>query len=179
MAIPDNRINYTVDDYWLFPEDNIRREIIDGELYVSASPFRKHQTAVGNLYYHLRAYLEMHPLGTLLLAPFSVVLSPTDVVEPDLLYVAAERSAILTDKGVQGAPDLVVEVLSSKTRRVDETVKRDLYARAGVREYWLVDTDERSMRIWRAGGRGFADQPDPLESALFPGFSLPFSRLFL
>lgn len=185
MAIPDNKTNYTVDDYWLFPEDNIRREIIDGELYMTSNPVRKHQTAAGNLYDRLRKFLVAHPLGSVYSAPFSVVLSDTDVVEPDVVFIAAERSASVTDKGIQGAPDLMVEVLSGPTRRVDETVKRDLYEEAGVREYWLVDPDERGVRIWRAEKQTFAAPldllalaEDDLESPLLPGFSLPLTQIF-
>jgi Uma2 family endonuclease len=185
MTISDSRTHYTVEDYWLFPEDNIRREIIDGELHVTPNPIRKHETAASSLYRHLRSFLEAHPLGAVYSAPFSVVLSDRDVVEPDLLFVAAERSASVTDKGFEGAPDLVVEVLSGPTRRIDETVKRDLYEEVGVREYWLVDPDERGVRIWRAEKQKFtapldllALAEDAVESPLLPGFSLPLPQIF-
>jgi len=184
MAIPDNKTQYTVDDYWLFPEDNVRREIIDGELHVTPNPVRKHETAVGSVLKHLRSFLESHPLGTVYSA-LSVVLSDTDVVEPDLVFVTAERSASVTDDGIEGAPDLIIEVLSGGTRRIDETVKRDLFEEAGVREYWLVDPDERNVRIWRAEKQKFAAPldllalaEDAIESPLLPGFSLPLPQIF-
>ena len=185
MAMTDSRTHYTVDDYWLFPEDNVRREIIDGELHVTPNPIRKHEMAVGSIFKHLRKFLETHPLGAAYSAPFSVVLSDRDIVEPDVLFVAAERSASVTDKGIKGAPDLVVEVLAGPTRRIDETVKRDLYAESGVREYWLVDPDERTVRIWRAEKQTFAAPldlmalaEDAIESPLLPGFSLPLPQIF-
>jgi Uma2 family endonuclease len=185
MAISDSKTRYTVDDYWLFPEDNVRREIIDGELHVTPNPIRKHEMAVGSVFKHLRAFLEAHPLGTVYSSPFSVVLSETDVVEPDLVFVAAERAGSVTDDGIEGAPDLVVEVLAGPTRRIDETVKRGLYEEAGVREYWLVDPDERTVRIWRAEKQAFAAPldlmalaEDAIESPLLPGFSLPLPQIF-
>ena len=185
MAISDSKTHYTVDDYWLFPEDNVRREIIDGELHVTPNPIRKHEMAVGSVVKHLRAFLEAHPLGTVYSSPFSVVLSETDVVEPDVVFVSTERSAAVTDDGIEGAPDLVVEVLASPTRRIDETVKRGLYEEAGVREYWLVDPDERTVRIWRAEKQTFAAPldlmalaEDAIESPLLPGFSLPLPQIF-
>jgi Uma2 family endonuclease len=184
MAISDSRTRYTVDDYWLFPEDNVRREIIDGELHVTPNPVRKHETAVGSVLKHLRTFLESHALGTVYSA-LSVVLSDSDVVEPDLVFVAAERSGSVTDDGIEGAPDLVVEVLSGGTRRIDETVKRDLYEEAGVREYWLVDPDERIVRIWRSEKQKFAPPldllalaEDAIESPLLPGFSLSLPQIF-
>jgi len=185
MAISDSKTHYTIHDYWLFPEDNVRREIIDGELHVTPNPIRKHEMAVGGVLKHLRKFLEAHPLGSVHASPFSVVLSETDVVEPDVVFVAAERAAAVTDDGIEGAPDLVVEVLAGPTRRIDETVKRGLYEEAGVREYWLVDPDERTVRIWRAEKQTFAAPldlmalaEDAIESPLLPGFSLPLPQIF-
>jgi Uma2 family endonuclease len=185
MAISDSKTRYTVEDYWLFPEDNVRREIIDGELHVTPNPVRKHEMAAGSVHKHLRSFLEKNPLGTVYSAPFSVVLSDTDIVEPDLVFVSAEHAAAVTDDGIEGAPDLVVEVLSGPTRRIDETVKRGLYEEAGVREYWLVDPDERTVRIWRAEKQLFAPPldlmalaEDAIESPLLPGFSLPLPQIF-
>ena len=99
------------------------------------------------------SWLESHPIGQAYFSPFDVVFSRFDVVEPDLLYLSNERaSAVLTDANVQGAPELVVEIGSPSTRKRDETIKRRLYERAGVSEYWIVDPEveltlERVFRV--------------------------------
>ncbi len=95
--------------------------------------------------------MEERGLGSAFIAPFDVVLSDTDVVQPDLLFVSKERESVITEDNVQGAPDLVVEILSPSTERRDKTVKREIYARHGVKEYWLVDTDARSVTVLRLG----------------------------
>ena len=129
----------TYDDYLLFPDDGLRHEIIGGEHYVTASPVTRHQRILLNLCHLIQTYLDEQPTGELLPGPVDVLLSENDIVVPDLLYVSRERSPIITEKNVPGAPDLVIEILSPSTRSRDKRLKRDLYDRAGVNEYWLVD----------------------------------------
>ncbi len=147
---PSSGVKLTYDDFLLFPDDGQRHELIDGEHYVTPSPNTAHQVIVSNLHFALRGDLEAHPAGQLFLAPFDVVFSDFDVVEPDLLYItAARRHEILTTQNVRGAPDLVIEVGSPGTRRRDETIKRRLYERDGVAEYWMVDPELEVVRIYR------------------------------
>src|SRR5436305_12018508 len=101
----------TYEDYLLLPDDGHRYEIIDGELFVTPSPNEKHQTAAYNLVLLIGNYLAKHKMGRLLFAPFDVVFSDYDVVQPDLLFIRRERKGILTKKNVQGAPDLAIEIL--------------------------------------------------------------------
>ncbi|HZF11542.1 MAG TPA: Uma2 family endonuclease, partial [Thermoanaerobaculia bacterium] len=122
-------------------------------------------------------------MGTVLYAPFDVLLSPHDVVQPDLLFISNERAAILTEANAQGAPDLVAEILSDSTLRRDETLKRDRYERFGVLEYWLVDPLRRTVRIFRRSGTGFAapqelSAMDILTTPLLPGFEIRVSEIF-
>jgi Uma2 family endonuclease len=131
-------------------------------------------------------WLETHPIGRIYHAPFDVVLSNFDVVEPDLLYVSASRmAAILTPKHVRGAPDLVIEIASPGTRARDATIKHTLYERAGVLEYWIVDPEIDVVRIHRQAGQRFArpvelsrDNGDVLTTPLLPGLELPLARIF-
>ena len=117
-------------------------------------------------------------------APLDVILTRFDVVEPDLLYVSRDRSAVLKD-WVRGAPDLVVEVGSPSTRKRDETIKRTLYEREGVVEYWIVDPKIDVVRVYRRKGDRF-ERPaelsraagDVLTTALLPGLELPLSEIF-
>ena len=115
----------TYDDFLLFPDDGKRHELIDGEHYVTPSPNTKHQRVSGNLHFFIRSWLEDHPLGQVFYAPFDVVFSRFDVVEPDLLYLSNERVAeVVTAQHVTGAPDIIIEIGSPGTRRRDETIKR-------------------------------------------------------
>ena len=179
-------VKLTYDDFLLFPDDGKRHELIDGEHYVTPSPNRKHQAIVWNLTQVIGPYLESHPIGRAFTAPFDVVFSEFDVVEPDLLYISNSKQAdILTAKHVRGAPDLVVEIGSPSTRRRDETIKRKLYERCGVEEYWVIDPEIETIAVYRHAGNNYqrvlelvAERHDALTSSLFPGLSAPLTRIF-
>ena len=183
---PTSSVKLTYDDFLLFPDDGQRHELIDGEHYVTPSPNTAHQVIVGNLYFVLRGYLETNQLGQVFMAPLDVVFSDFDVVEPDLLFVAAaRRREILTQQNVRGAPDLAIEIGSPGTRRRDETIKRRLYERDGVVEYWIVDPDLEVVRIYRRDDTGYGrprelsrQAGDVLQSPLFPDLSLPLDVIF-
>jgi len=132
MRPDSSRVKLTYDDFVLFPDDGQRHELIDGEHYVTPSPNMKHQRVSGNLHFLMRTWLEHHPVGQVFYAPFDVVFTRYDVVEPDLLYMSNARArAVLTAANVQGAPELVIEIGSPSTRKRDETIKRRLYEREG------------------------------------------------
>ena len=115
-----------------------------------AAPNLKHQTVQGNLYYHLRRFITEHELGKLFIAPCDVVLSDTDVVQPDLLFVSRKREHLLSGgDNVRGAPDLVIEILSPASADRDQGYKCKLYGRCGVTEYWLVDPIAETVSIHR------------------------------
>jgi Uma2 family endonuclease len=128
-ALPNPRgVKLTYDDFVLFPDDGLRHELIDGEHYVTPSPNTKHQKIVITLAAQIFNWVKEHRAGQVFVAPFDVVFTEFDVVEPDVLYMSNERAAeILTDANVQGVPELVVEIGSPSTRKRDETVKRLLY----------------------------------------------------
>jgi Uma2 family endonuclease len=139
-----------------------------------------------NLTLVIGTWLEEHPVGRAFFAPFDVVFTRFDVVEPDLLYMSNARAAeILTAANVQGVPELVVEIGSPGTRRRDETVKRRLYERAGVTEYWVVDPELDAVRVYARNGQGFgrprelaAEAGDVLTTPLLPGLQMPLARIF-
>src|SRR6266851_2987465 len=124
----------TYEDLRKMPEDGKRYELIDGEVYMTPSPNTKHQTIVGNLHMALRQFVDNRGLGKIFLAPFDVVFGERTAVQPDLLFIRKSRLSILTDLNVQGAPDLVIEVLSPSTASFDRETKLQVYARAGVAE---------------------------------------------
>ena len=183
---PSSSLKLTYDDFLLFPDDGKRHELIDGEHYVTPSPNMGHQRVLGTLHGLIWSYLQTHPIGEVFLAPFDVVLSMLDVVEPDLLYLSHDRAAkALTPDNVKGAPELVVEVASKGTRRRDETIKRRLYERAGVSEYWLVDPTMDAIRVYRREGTRFGrplelsrEAGDVLTTPLLPGLALLLTRIF-
>jgi Uma2 family endonuclease len=176
---------FTYEDYLNFPQDGRRHELIDGEQYVTPSPVRRHQELLLRLAVRLETHLQNQPLGRVFIAPLDVILSDLDVVEPDLLYISNERSDILGD-WVRGAPDLVVEILSPGTRKVDEITKRRLYDRVGVREYWIVDPDLDAVKVYRRSEDGTfprvaeltREAHDTLASLLLPGLSIELDELF-
>ena len=179
-------LKLTYDDFLLFPDDGKRHELIDGEHYVTPSPTVRHQEISGRLYLLIGTWLQDHPVGRIFYAPLDVLFSRFDVVEPDLLYVSNERvPALLSGQYVTGAPDLVVEIASPGTRRRDETIKRRLYERSNVVEYWVVDPDIDVIRIYRRAGDRFEravelsrEADDVLTTALLPGLDIPLSRVF-
>lgn len=149
------RVVLTYEDYAALPNDGRRYEVHDGELSVTPAPGRRHQETIGNLYLVLRQHIDAGALGTVFLAPFDVILSSTTVVQPDLVYVDSTRASIVTERGVEGAPSLAVEVISPSTPAIDRTVKLQLYARHRVPFYWIVDPDARSIEAYRHGDTGF------------------------
>ena len=175
-------VRYTYADYCAFPDDT-RYELIDGELYMAAAPTRGHQIVVIDLGFLMSNFVTGSNLGIVLIAPFDVILSDEVVVQPDILFVSADRLDIVTERGCFGPPDLVVEILSPSTRERDRETKREVYARFGVKEYWLVDMDARTVTAMElAGGelatRAVFDESGEATSGLLPGLSIRVEDIF-
>ena len=180
QARPTAKLTYA--DYCETPDDE-RWELLDGELIMAPSPTTAHQMVSRNLLVLLHSFVDQRGLGTVLHAPFDVVLSDVNVVQPDVLFISNERSQILTDANVQGAPDLVVEVMSPSTASRDWRIKLDLYAAHGVQEYWIVDPV--GQRVWVMARRDdeMAEvanygSDDILTSPTLPGFAASLSAVF-
>jgi Uma2 family endonuclease len=171
----------TYEDLRRFPNDHLRREIIDGELFVTPAPTTRHQGVVVELVVRLGLYAKEHG-GRVLTAPTDVFLSERDVVEPDVLFVTEEHRARVELPFVRGAPDVVVEVSSPSTRRFELVRKRRVYEAAGVPEYWYVDLDADRVEVHRLEGGHYPppavlSRGDRLASALLPGLDLPVDDL--
>lgn len=176
----ETSIKLTYEDYLAIPDDGRRHEIIDGEYYVNPAPNIKHQIVVMNLSERLSPFVRGRGLGRVLCAPCDVLLGEHGILQPDVLFVSMERMSIVTPDNVQGAPDLVIEVLSSN-RDYDERVKYQAYELAGVSEYWIIDTGNESARVFRRSGGKFAPVPidgDILTTPLLPNFQLRVADLF-
>jgi Uma2 family endonuclease len=175
-------LKYTHADLQLMPDDGKRREIINGELYVTPSPVNYHQKILFNLTLAMGKFLEDNPLGELRFAPLDVILSEHDVLEPDLLLVLNDHKDILQD-WVRGAPDLVIEILSPTTEARDRGIKLKAYARYGVQEYWIVDPIAQVIEVYRLTAEGYhlaatCAKGNAVETPLLPGFSLAVGSIF-
>jgi Uma2 family endonuclease len=185
--MPTSVRRLTAAEFLRIPDDGKKHELIDGIHYVTPSPKLTHQELVGRLHLAIGNFLSgRRDLGRLFLSRLDVVMSDYDVVEPDLLFVSGDQLEILTEANVQGAPALVIEVLSRSTRRRDEVVKRKLFDERGVREYWLVDPKSCRVSICRRAGDGSfptvadlsLEAGETLTTPLLPGFALPMAELF-
>ena len=180
---PPRYRRFTVADYRALPDGAPRYQLIRGSFVMAPAPNRFHQEIVSNLFYLLSSWIRKHDLGKLYVAPFDVHLTDIDVYQPDLAYFSTDRLRYLTDAGADGPPDLVVEVLSPRTAEIDREVKREIYARTGVRELWLVDPDNQSMAVYHL--REDATAPahtltpgDTLTTPLLDGLTIPVERVF-
>ena len=180
-------LKLTYDDYVLFPDDGKLHELIDGEHYVTPSPNTRHQQIQADLFGLTWTRLQTHPIGRVFTSRLDIVFSRFDVVEPDILYLSHERAnEVLTPANLQGAPELVSEIGSPSTRQRDETIKRHLYERSGVSEYWVIDPDIDVVRFYKRTGNARFGRPielsreagDVLTTDLLPGLDLPLARIF-
>jgi Uma2 family endonuclease len=151
----EQRTVWTYDDYAALPDDGNRYEVFDGELVMAPAPTVVHQVDLLNLIFAVRQHVKSHKLGECLAAPCDVILDERTVVQPDLIFVSNERSSIVTEKNIQGAPDLLVEVLSPSTAGRDRVVKLRLYARFGVPHYWLIDLTEKIFEVFELDGTSY------------------------
>lgn len=182
MALPSS-VRFKAADIWDAPDDAKRYEVIDGQLYASPPPVREHQGASGVLYGYIWPYVHARRLGWLYAAPIGVTLDDENGLQPDLVYVSREREAILSKRGIEGPPDLVVEILSPSTRSRDRGIKMRRYAAAGVPHCWLVDPRTRALEAYRLGEQGYTligkQGPGTIFCPeLFPGLEIPIDDLW-
>jgi Uma2 family endonuclease len=178
-------VKVTYADLVELPDDGKRHELFDGEHTMTPAPTPRHQRVTGRIFAAIHAFLLDHPLGEVFAAPVDVVLSEVDVVQPDVVFVSAPRAGMVTEHNLAGPPDLLVEVLSAGSRRRDEVVKRQVYARFGVREYWVVDPELETVRVLALTGASYrevtllsGEARDALTTDLLPGLAIPVARLF-
>jgi Uma2 family endonuclease len=141
-------VRLTYDDYAALPNDGRRYQLIEGDLVVTPAPTISHQRISRNLQHIIVTQVKSQRLGAVFDAPVDVILAGDTVVQPDILFVSRARQEIIAERGVEGAPDLVVEILSDSTRTLDRTTKMRLYARAGVQETWLIDPGAETLEVF-------------------------------
>jgi len=177
-------LKLTVHQLDALPDDGQRYELIDGELFVSKAPGIAHQRSLGRLFVRLSNSLADSGVGEALLTP-GIVFGDYDDVIPDLVVVLAGREGIISDRGLFEAPDLIVEVVSAgeKNSERDRQIKRQLYSRHGVREYWILDPVLKTVEIYRRKRNVLVHEmtlrgSDMLASPLLAGFSCVVSHIF-
>jgi Uma2 family endonuclease len=180
-----DEITWVVEDLWNLPDDGNIYEVIDGELYMTPPPIPDHQNISGNFFYSLSRYIRRHRLGKLFAASCAVILEPgRRGVQPDLFFIRRAHLGIIGEKAVEGVPDLVIEISSPGTARYDRTIKMKVYAEAGVREYWIVDTPKQMVhQFTQPRGSEYTQKKiyhpgDKLRSRLFPELLLKVEELF-
>ena len=182
MVVVKPTTKLTYQDYARTPEGEIW-ELIDGDQFIPSTPGTAHQSVSIRLGSLLHVFVKGRGLGQVYIAPFDVVLSDVDVVQPDLLFISKAREDIVTAANVRGAPDLLVEIRSPSTAGRDWTIKRGLYARYGVKEYWVVDPDERRVWVMLLSGDRLEEvrsygMGDVLTSPTLEGLSIDLDDIF-
>jgi Uma2 family endonuclease len=177
------RIKFTYQDYLNLPDDGKTYQIINGELFMAPAPSPYHQRISRKIERLIETFVEENGLGEVFYAPCDVVLSEEDIVQPDLFFICRERYYIIGDRYISEAPDMVVEILSPTTERLDRFSKRDLYERYGVKELWLVDPMRKEIEVLVLRGRRFElhgrfGEDDVLSSPLLEGLSFKAEEVF-
>lgn len=181
MPAPERRKS-TYEEYSALPEGT-PCQLIGGEFVMSPAPTPYHQIISDNLHHLLGQFVRAHRLGRVIAAPIDVLFTEYDVYQPDLIFIATDRLSTIGDRRIEGAPDLVVEILSPSTAAYDLWDKRLVYEASGVREYWIVDPSRRMIEIYRNvdgrfmrfdGGR----EKGGLSSSLLPGLEVNPEEIF-
>jgi Uma2 family endonuclease len=173
---------FTYDDWLNLPQDCYKYEVINGELITRQSPPTIHQRVSGNLSFSLTRFIRKNNIGEVL-HRLDVVLSMTNIVQPDLLFVTKERSQIISEKNIVEAPDLVVEIISENTKITDQTSKKTLYEKYSVKEYWIVYPDEKKVEQFVLRDevlelRNELRKSKKLDSEVISGFSVSIDHVF-
>ncbi|HMJ90359.1 MAG TPA: Uma2 family endonuclease [Candidatus Acidoferrum sp.] len=158
-------------------------QVIEGDLITSPSPKFFHQSVALNIARIIGNFLDDHPIGEVMIAPLDVFLSDINIFQPDVLFVSNERLSLIGEQGIEGGPELVVEILSPSTAKYDKGSKKKIYSRTGVQELWLIDPDAKTIQVFDLA----ADAETPIathsaksvfKSALLPGLKIDAKKIF-
>ncbi|MBC8182128.1 Uma2 family endonuclease [candidate division KSB1 bacterium] len=174
----------TYEDYKTFPDnDGIRKEIIEGELFMTPAPNTKHQSVSRELSFLLVSFIKSTNIGKIFVAPYDVKFSHINVFQPDIVFVLQDNYEIITDININGAPDLVIEILSPSTKANDRIFKKQIYEKFGVKEYWIVDPENETVEIWVLKNHKFildskAGKSQTFKSQILKGLEINLSEIF-
>jgi Uma2 family endonuclease len=178
-----SKLLLTYREYALLPDDGRRHELVEGDFYVTPAPTSHHQTVSRRLQHALMTQLEDKGLAFVFDAPFDVILADTTVVEPDLAIIRASRRELISKRGLEGPPDVAVEILSESSKGQDQFLKKTVYARFGIPEYWLIEPELGFVTINRLVDGAYEehqrlDRASTLTSPEFPEVSIPLTPVF-
>ncbi len=182
MAVAvEKQKRWTYEEYYKLDDDK-RYEIIDGNLLMVPAPDLWHQDWLGSLYMVIRTFVTRNKLGRVFVAPFDVILDAENTVQPDLIFLSNARLGILEKRGVFGVPDLLVELISPSSVRRDRYDKKNLYARFGVKEYWIGDPANKSLEILTLQRGGYelhcsAEEKGKITSLVIPGLEFDLTEI--
>ncbi len=174
---------WTYEDYLRLTDDK-RYEVINGRLEEMPAPTPLHQDIVGRIFLLLSAFILRENAGKVLLSPIDVVLEDRYVLQPDIVFISKDRLGIISEKAIMGPPDLVVEIISPATVRRDTVVKKSIYERFGVREYWIVYPEERAIEVWVLNDKGkyeifsVAEVEGKVKSKVLEGLEIDLKGIF-
>ena len=177
------REKYTYQDYLNLPDDGKRCEVINGELVMTPAPNIIHQTVLVNLINELKNFLNKEKSGKMLCAPTDVKLSDSNVVQPDIIFISQDNSYIIRENNVDGAPDLIIEILSPGTAYYDLIEKKEIYESFEVKEYWIVDPKKRRVEIYKNVNQQFEliqklELEGIVKSLVIKGFEVSLQNIF-
>lgn len=183
QKLTSENIKFTYEDYLLLPDDGKRYEIIEGELYMAPAPNTKHQNISSELFRRIANFVVENNLGLVYCAPYDILFSDANIVQPDILFISKTNRFVIKDKNVQGAPDLIVEITSPSTKKRDIALKKRLYGKFKVKEYWIAFAEEEKVEVWRLLDNDYVldasyDKKDILKSPLLQGLAIKLSEVF-
>jgi len=177
------RIKYTYQDYLNLPDDGKRYELINGELVMTPAPNTIHQNIIVKMIYEIERFLQQQKIGKLFCAPTDVKFNDTNILQPDIVFISKERSGVITENIINGAPDLIIEILSPGTAYYDLIEKKEIYEQYGVKEYWIVDPKKNRVDIYQNIDQRFElnqrlDVEGIAKSLVIEGFEVSLTDIF-
>jgi Uma2 family endonuclease len=174
---------WTYTTYAAIPNDGKRYEVIEGVLYLMASPNVKHQSVTQRILFYMMTHFEFKGLGRVFISPIDVELAPKYVVQPDLVVILNKNKKIIQRKKLKGSPDLLVEVASPSTGGYDRTTKRTAYAKYGIKEFWLVNPKDETVEVLvlekgNYVSKGTFAGKDGVTSTIVPEFPVRVEQFF-
>ncbi len=175
---------WTYSDYLTLPDDRNIYEVMEGELYMTPAPTTKHQRITRNLFRILDQYVLQQHSGEVLFSPIDVVFDPLNVVQPDIIFISKDNLSIITEKNIQGTPNLIIEVLSPGTIQKDRIVKMKIYAKYGIKHLWLIDPENQTLESFELDRKktyrfvsGIAGEEE-FKPSLFPNLTIPLKKIW-
>jgi Uma2 family endonuclease len=180
--VVEKKKKYTYEDYVNMSDDK-RYELIEGELLMTPSPVPKHQRVLRELEFILKKFVSEKNLGEIFFAPCDVYLDEENVVQPDIMFISKDRLNIIGEKNIQGAPCLTIEIISESSAYRDMVQKKRLYAKFGVKEYWIVIPEEESVEIYLLKDNAYQlfktyRKNDTLETSFLKGLKIELKEIF-